>query len=139
MSEQFKFTLGRFFLRWLASCFVVFATYNPTGYSYYHWVSSNSDSQLSLKVVAGLMLGVSYLVAARISRSTLGNSGFVTALVAALLFSFGLITLVSPGTRFAEAVRYLHLVSLATAIALGVSWSHIKHRVTGQRTARELT
>lgn len=139
MAEQFKFTLGRFCLRWLASGFVVFATYNPTGYSYFHWVSANSDSHLSLKVVAGLMLGVSYLVAARISRSALGNSGFVTALLAALLFSFGMITLVAPGTRFAEAVRYLHLISLATAIAVGVSWSHIKHRVTGQRTARELT
>lgn len=134
-----SFTFGSFIARWLAAMGVVFATYNPSGYSYYHWVAFEPDSQLPLKVVAGLMLGTAYLVAVRITRVALGNSGFITALLAALLFSFGLITLVSPGTRFAEAVRYLHLLSIATTIAVGVSWSHIKHRVTGQRTARYLS
>jgi hypothetical protein len=136
MAEHLKFTFGAFILRWIAAVFVVFATYNPTGYSYYHWLLLEAENWLPLKVLAGLMLGTSYLVAVRISRIALGNSGFVTALLAALLFSFGLVSLVSPGTRFAETVRYLHLISIATAIAVGMSWSHIKHRVTGQRTAR---
>ncbi len=139
MAEQLEFTFGRFLLRWAACLFVVFATYNPTGYSYFHWIAAGIETELSLKVATGLMLGTSYLAAARISRIALGTSGFVTGLAAALLFSFGLITLISPGTRFAEVVRYLHLVSVATAIAVGVSWSHIKHRVTGQRTARILS
>ncbi len=134
--QQLSFTFGRFLLRWMACVFMVFSTYNPSGYSYYHWVAAGIEDQLSLKVAAGLILGTAYLTAARIGRIALGTSGFIAGLLAALLFSFGLITLVSPGTRFAEVVRYLHLVSVASTIAIGVSWSHIKHRVSGQRTAR---
>lgn len=139
MVEHQSFTFGSFCLRWAAASFIVFATYNPSGYSYYHWVTSGLETQTSAKVLAGLALAIGYVVAARISRVALGTSGFVTALLCALLFSFGMMAVVSPGTRFEEEVRYLHLFSISTAIAIGVSWSHIKHRVTGQRTARTVS
>lgn len=132
-------TLGGFLVRWAGCVFVVFATFNPTGYSYYHWIVGTGDAQLALKVAAGLALGTAYLAAVRIARVALGSSGFITGLVAATLVSIAMLSLVSPGTRFAEVVHYLHLVSVGTTLAVGVSWSHIKHRVTGQATMRILS
>ncbi len=133
------FSLGGFLVRWAGCVFLVFASYNPTGYSYYHWIIGGGDAQLPMKVASGLALGTAYLAAVRIARVALGNSGFITGLVAATLVSIAMLSLVSPGTRFAEVVRYLHLVSVGTTLAVGVSWSHIKHRVTGQWTTRILS
>jgi hypothetical protein len=33
------FTWASFFIRWLAITALVFATYNPSGYSYLHWLT----------------------------------------------------------------------------------------------------
>lgn len=133
---QYEFTFGGFAVRWLASLFVVFATYNPSGYSYYHWMAAGGDDPWSLRVAAGLLLATSYLVAARISRAAVGTSGFITGLVAAILFSYGVASLVSVSGSLGRALHYVYLASLATAIAVGISWSHMKHRLTGQRTTR---
>jgi hypothetical protein len=133
---QYEFTFGGFVSRWLASLFVVFATYNPSGYSYYHWIVARTDDHLSLKVAAGVLLATGYLVAARISRAAIGTSGFVTGLVAAIFFSYGVASLVSAGGSLGAALHYVYLTALATAIAVGISWSHMKHRLTGQRTTR---
>lgn len=133
---QYEFTAGGFMMRWLASLFVVFATYNPSGYSYYHWIVAGSDDPLSLKIAAGAFLATSYLVAARLSRAAVGTSGFVTGLVAAILFSYGVASLVSASGSLGRVLHYVYLASLATAIAVGISWSHMKHRLTGQRTTR---
>lgn len=140
-SRHLEFTFSGFLSRWGVSLFIVFASYNPAGYSYYHWVARTEmvDGYLSLKIAAGVLLATSYLVMARISRSAVGTIGFITALVAAALFSYGVISLTSPGTRWAEVARYMHLVSLATALAVGVSWAQMKHRLIGQRTARTVT
>lgn len=133
---QYEFTFSGFLARWLASLFIVFATYNPSGYSYYHWVMTDGDDALSLKVAAGLALATGYLVAARISRSAVGTSGFVTGLVAVILFSYGVASMVSSGGSLGTALHYVYLTALATTIAIGISWSHMKHRLTGQRTTR---
>ena len=41
-----SFGIQRFVTRWLAAMFLVLATYNPSGYSYYHWVSELDIGQL---------------------------------------------------------------------------------------------
>lgn len=132
-------TLSGFLVRWVGCVFIVFATFNPTGYSFYHWIAGGGDALVPLKVAVGLALATTYLVAVRIARVALGTSGFVTGLIATTLVSIGMLSLVSPGTRFAEVVRYLHLVAVGSTLAVGISWSHIKHRVTGQWTTRILS
>ena len=132
-------TPGGFLVRCAGCVFVVFATFNPTGYSFYHWIIGSGDALVPLKVAVGLGLATAYLVAVRVARVALGMSGFITGLIATTLVSIGMLSLVSPGTRFAEVVRYLHLVAVGTTLAVGVSWSHIKHRVTGQWTTRILS
>ena len=44
MADKQESVLGSFVMRLLASLLLVFSTYNPTGYSYYHWLMNGSLS-----------------------------------------------------------------------------------------------
>ena len=36
-----RFNAVGFLLRWLGAIVLVFAAYNPTGWSYYHWIMAS--------------------------------------------------------------------------------------------------
>lgn len=55
MASTRTFTTSSFLIRLLLALFVVFATYNPTGYSYVHWLANTSGDVFS-KFVVGLAL-----------------------------------------------------------------------------------
>lgn len=55
MAASRTFTTSSFIIRLLMALFVVFSTYNPTGYSYFHWVTS-SPGDIFSKIVIGLVL-----------------------------------------------------------------------------------
>ncbi|MGY8695158.1 MAG: DUF6524 family protein, partial [Verrucomicrobiia bacterium] len=38
MEPSYKFDISSFIIRWIVCLFLVFAAYNPSGYSYFHWV-----------------------------------------------------------------------------------------------------
>src|ERR671918_2888629 len=50
------FTLASFFIRWLAITALVLATYNPSGYSYLHWLTAWQQEQLALKAAVGFII-----------------------------------------------------------------------------------
>ncbi len=49
------FTFGSFAVRLLLTLFIVLSAYNPTGYSYYHWLIGDEGGFVS-KFVVGLAL-----------------------------------------------------------------------------------
>ena len=51
-----SFSLASFLLRWLVALVLVFATFNPTDYSYYRWVAGMGGGNLALKALAGVAL-----------------------------------------------------------------------------------
>ncbi len=57
-------------VRLLVSLALVFATYNPTGYSFYHWLIDTGSGPLSLKLLAAVSLAMIYYAATRIVRSS---------------------------------------------------------------------
>jgi Family of unknown function (DUF6524) len=61
-------------LRWLVALFGVFATYNPSGYSYYHWLQ-HDGGYVSLRVLAGVALAIFYVVYLRATLRSLGPIG----------------------------------------------------------------
>jgi hypothetical protein len=69
-----SFTAISLLLRWLVALFGVFATYNPSGYSYYDWVRHPAAS-LSLQVLAGVVLVIFYVVYLRATLRSLGPIG----------------------------------------------------------------
>lgn len=127
-----KFDGGSFLLRWLVALVLVFGTFNPSPYSYYHWVLDSQGGQIPLKVLAGVAMVILYVIFLRATLRSIGVVGLAlaTALMGALiwvLIDFDLLSL-----AHANVLTYVILFVLATILAIGVSWSHIRRRITGQ-------
>jgi hypothetical protein len=131
------FTLASFFIRWLAITALVFATYNPSGYSYLHWLMEWQQEQLALKAAVGLVIAGLFwlmLVAAWLVLRLIG-----VLLLAGIALSVSLtawqLGLVPPTSA---SVQLLLLTMLATTLTFAVSYAHIRYRLTGQVQSRIL-
>jgi hypothetical protein len=131
------FTLASFFIRWLAITALVFATYNPSGYSYLHWLTEWQQEQLALKAAVGLIIAGLFwlmLVAAWLVLRLIG-----VLLLAGIALSLSLtawqLGLVPPTSA---SVQFLLLGMLATVLTFAVCYAHIRYRLTGQVQSRIL-
>ena len=59
---QATFTPVSFLLRWLIAMILVFATFNPTAYSFFRWVAPMDGESLPLKALAGIVLLIVYVI-----------------------------------------------------------------------------
>ncbi len=123
------FSYSSFFVRWLVAVFLVIATYNPSGYSYFHWIAQASTDLWPFKALAGVALIVVYGLYGLATLRALGYSGIalITALSAAIIWVLADLKLL---TGFATPM--ILMLMLANVLAIGVSWSHIRHRLSGQ-------
>lgn len=122
-----------FVLRWLGALVLVLGTYNPTPYNFARWVLEAPEDNLPIKVVVGLLILIGFVIYVRAAVESLGRIGLLlaTALVAALIWwlsSEGLLS-ADPGQPM---LAWIVLVAIATILALGMSWSFLRQRVTGQ-------
>ena len=125
-------------LRTLAALVLVFATYNPEGVSFYHWVISPllghtaSTGPASLKFLCGLALLTGWVVFLSATRRSIG----ITGAVLVLSISGGLVWLmVDVGVVSAHSARgmtYVVLLCTALLLAVGMSWSHLSRTLSGQ-------
>src|SRR5882672_3672527 len=134
-----SFGIQRFITRWLAAMFLVLATYNPSGYSYYHWVSELDIGNWILKLLVALVLGILYATFGLATRRSLGRLGIAAwllffAVVTWMLVDFGLIRIAGSGT-----VATIVLVDLANLLAIGLSWSYVRARLSGQADTNNVT
>jgi hypothetical protein len=124
-------SVGGFLLRLVAAAVLVFTTYNPAGYSYVHWVRQAGGGPLPLKVLAGIFLAAGWLFCVRSTLRSLGHVG--TALAAGF---FGVLIWLFVDWKGADvkgaAVTWFVLACLAATLAVGLSFSLVKRRVTGQ-------
>jgi hypothetical protein len=121
-----------FLLRFLVAFILVFSSYNPSGYSYYHWVSENISSLTPWIALVGIILLVGWTIFLRATLRSLGPFG----LLLAAAFMGVVIWMMIDWNWFQadnlKTVTYLILVVLCWILAIGVSWSHIRRRITGQ-------
>lgn len=131
-----KFNFVSFTLRLLGTMTLVLLTYNPTGYSYFHWVQDSLALQGTGFGAEHAFSGVVMLIGWTILiRSTLQSLGALCLILAAafigtlvwLMTSYGVVEVES-----STAITWAALISLATLLAIGMSWSHIRRRLTGQ-------
>lgn len=127
-----RFTTQKFLGRLAAALVLVFATYNPSGYSYLHWVTAEEAPSLPLLILVGLALLIAFLVFLRATMRSIGPVGIVLGLaffgtLIWLLVDFGLIAIAS-GNVFTVIVE----IAIAVIMAVGMSWSHIRRRLSGQ-------
>ncbi len=124
--------------RLFAALVLVFATYNPEGYSFYHWAiapllgHTQSTAPASVKFLLGIVLLGGWAVFLNATRRSIGMGG--AALVIAIsgglvwiLLDFGI---VSAGS--ARGISYVVLLCTAVLLAVGMSWSHVSKAMSGQ-------
>ena len=118
--------------RFLFALVLVFATYNPSGYSYFHWAIQNLPDYSVLKLFAGVVLLIVWVM---FIRATLRSLGPIGVTLAAAFFGTLLWLVVDWGLVPAgsvEAVTYLILIAASAVMATGMTWSHVRRRLSGQ-------
>ena len=123
-------------LRFAGALILVYATFNPEGVSYYHWALQplvrGTIGFTALKAVAGIVLLIGWLVFGQAARRSLGLKGVLLtlALFAAIVWLLAEWRVLSLGTT--RAVVHVVLGVVALLLAVGMSWSHVTRRLTGQ-------
>lgn len=127
-------TATGFLWRFVAALVLVLLTYNPSGQSAWHWISSavseSAFGPLHLLLVGVLLAGWAvFWIATWRALGTLGVvlAAIILGAIIWLLFDIGLLE-----SHSVSAITWIVLVALAAVLAVGVSWSHIWRRVTGQ-------
>jgi hypothetical protein len=127
-----EFTAGSFLVRWLFAVVLVFGTYNPSDYSYFNWVISRTGEFGPVMAMAGVALLIAWIVFLRATLESLGLLGIVLggALFACLIWWLIDIDILSPDSP--KELVWIILLVLSLILASGMSWSHIRRRLTGQ-------
>jgi len=134
---QEQFGLSGFIVRLIVALVLVFGTFNPSGYSFYHWALTEGGS-MPLKFVAGIVIVIVYIVYLRATWRSIGPIGLVLAAglfcgIIWALIDFDLIDTAKP-----TLMTYLLLVLISLVMAVGLSWSHVRRRVSGQSDIDDL-
>lgn len=125
-------------LRWLGAFLLLAAIFNPTQWNYVTWTRANWSDQMPLIIFLGLILGVIamvYLVA------TMRSIGILGALVIAAIFAAGLWVLTDWGLLGLDNSAlnvWLGIVALSLILGIGMSWSILRQRLSGQQTTDEV-
>lgn len=134
-----SFGLNAFLARWLSAMALVIATFNPSGYSYFDWIADVEGSHWLLKAFVGVLLAIAYATFAMATLRSLGRAGIVAwvlffTLLVWLMINIGLFGSVTPGVLVMIA-----LVIFANVFAVGVSWSYLRYRLSGQADTNNVT
>lgn len=126
------FGIDGFALRFLFAIVLVFATYNPEGVSYVHWALVPLPEFSVLKGFVGVTLLIGWVIFLRATLRSLGPFGL---LLAGAFFGLALWLLVDMGwvsTANVRLLTYLVEIVFAAVLSTGLSWSHIRRRLSGQ-------
>ena len=120
------------FMRLVGALAVVLLTYNPTGYSFYHWALRDFAAITAVKAFAGAMLLVGWVICIRTAFVSLGALGLllnvlVLGTLVWMLRDYGILDPDSP-----SLLSWVSLVVVGIIFGIGLSWSLLRARVTGQ-------
>jgi hypothetical protein len=132
------FTPLGFLLRLLAAIVLVLCTFNPTGYSYVHWVGTVFPHITPPQALVGIVLLVGWIIYLTATMRSIGVLGIILALAffAAMIWLIASWGWVDPHNT--TAMTWVVLLICAAILAVGISWSHIRRRLTGQADVDEI-
>ncbi len=138
MAARKGFGWDSFLVRFVFAIIVVFATYNPEGVSYYHWIAEEFPTFTILKAFVGVVLLIAWII---LIRATLGSLGFIGILFASAFFGLAIwliIDVIGLSADNQRIISYIVAIMLASVLSIGVSWSHIRRRISGQVDTDEI-
>jgi hypothetical protein len=134
-----SFSWQGFLLRLIAALVLVFASYNPEGYSYYDWALVDISRFSILKGFVGVVLIIGWTILLRATIRSLGPFGIILALAFFGLLIWLVVDWLAISTDDIRVLSYIVELVIAGILSAGVSWSHIRRRVTGQLDTDELS
>jgi hypothetical protein len=134
------FGFGSFLLRLLFALLIVLLTYNPSGFSFLHWTKDAflSSSLGPLHFLAGISLLIGWVVFVHATTQSLGLLGIVlvAALFGVLVWMLFFYDVLKTGS--AATITWIVLIGVSVVLTIGVSWAHIRRRLSGQATVDEV-
>ena len=125
-------------IRFFIALILVFASYNPSGYSFFDWVLLENSGNIAFKVFVGVILIIGWAIYIRATRRSLGIIGIVLAIAFFGTLLWLLIDLDLIPANTVTAVSYIILFVIGCLLATGMCWSHIRRRMTGQMDVDEI-
>ncbi len=119
-------------LRIAGALALVLLTFNPSGASYYHWALRDLAGFSAVQAVPGALLLGAWVLYVRAAYLSLGLLGFaiLSLIFAALAWFLSQQGILAAGTR--ELLPWTALVVLALILGIGLAWSAVRRRITGQ-------
>ena len=129
-----EFDWGSFAIRLVATLVLVLLTYNPSGWSYAHWLqnSFSNDGLGPAHFVVGVIVLIGCVILLTATQRSMGTFGLILEAllfggIVWMLIDFGILSINS-----VTAFTWVILVILSVMLAIGLSWSHVWRRLTGQ-------
>jgi hypothetical protein len=126
------------FMRWFGAFVLLAATFNPTPYNYLRWTEGHWETELPLTVFLGVVLTIGYIIYIGATLRSLG--GFGLLLIAALfasaiwvLIDWGILALGNTDLNV-----WLGIFGLSVILGIGLSWSILWQRMSGQASVDEI-
>ncbi len=129
-----EFTFLSFVWRFAASLALVLLTYNPSDFSYIAWLrAATPENPLGPEhFVVGVVLLIGWVILLAATHRSLGTFGLI--LGAALLG--GVVWLLTDigwlNIETVSTATWVALICIGALLAVGLSWSHVWRRLTGQ-------
>jgi hypothetical protein len=125
--------------RFLFAVTLVLITFNPTGTSVFHWIrDAVAAGELGPEhFFVGSLLAIGWTILVVATWRSLNTLGVVLAAAAIGTFVWLLIDLGVLDADSGTAITWISLVCLAVLLSVGLSWSHIWRRLTGQFDVEE--
>jgi len=131
-----------FFIRLSFALLLVYLTYNPSGYSFYHWAKQAIFGEaLALTppfAMSAVVLLVGWTIYLRATLRSLGGFGLTLAFSFFAIIVWWLIDIGLLAVESVSIMSYIVLFLLAAILATGMSWSHIRRRMSGQADVDEV-
>lgn len=131
MADQ-EISFGGVGARFAAALALVFATFNPEGYSYFHWALLDWQAFDPIKGIVRVVLLIGWTVFLRATSRSLGAFGFVLAVAFFGMLVWALVYYGFIAADSSRAITYLGSFVLAGVLTAGMVWSIVRRRISGQ-------
>ena len=136
-----QFDWGSIAIRFVIALALVLLTYNPSGYSYVHWFRGALAEGTAgpEHYFVGVVLIIGWVMFIRATFRSLGGIGILlaAAFLGTLMWVLTEYDIVSAHST--TAIIWITLVCVAGLLTAGMSWSHIRRRVSGQYDVDDVT
>ncbi len=124
--------------RILAALALVLLTFNPSGYSYSHWLAHAFPHVSAAQAVVGLLVLIGWVIYVTATLRSLGLFG-VTLLLA--LFAALVWLAVQNGWLHlsgGSALAWIAVIATGLILGVGMCWSFVRRRLSGQTDVDEV-